>query len=40
MENDLSHTERNRIESEIRAVNLILQHFRAAFELEQQLQES
>jgi hypothetical protein len=39
MEKDLSRAERNRIESEIRAVNLVLQYFRTAFELEQQLQE-
>jgi hypothetical protein len=40
MENNLSRTERNRIEAEIRAVNLVLQHFRTALELEEQLQPS
>jgi hypothetical protein len=40
MENQLSLTERNRIEAEIRAINLALTHFRAALELERQLQES
>jgi hypothetical protein len=37
MENKLSHTERNRVEAEIRAVNLALTHFRDALELERQL---
>ena len=40
MESDTSRTERNRIEAEIRAVNLALTHFRAAVELERQLQQS
>ena len=40
MENRLSHTERNRVEAEIRAINLALTHFRAALELERQLQDS
>jgi aspartate aminotransferase-like enzyme len=37
MENRLSRTERNRVEAEIRAVNLALTHFRDALELERQL---
>jgi hypothetical protein len=37
MENKLSRTERNRVEAEIRAVNLALTHFRDALELERQL---
>ena len=40
MENRLSRTERNRVEAEIRAVNLALTHFREALELERQLAES
>ena len=40
MENETTRTERNRIEAEIRAVNLALTHFRAAVELERQLQQS
>jgi hypothetical protein len=40
MENGLTRVDRNRIEAEIRAVNLALTHFRAALELERQLQES
>jgi hypothetical protein len=37
MENRLSHTERNRVEAEIRAANLALTYFRDALELERQL---
>ena len=37
MENRLSRTERNRVEAEIRAVNMALTHFRDALELERQL---
>ena len=39
MENQTSRAERNRIEAEIRAVNLALTHFRSAVELERQLQQ-
>jgi hypothetical protein len=37
MENRLNRTQRNRVEAEIRAVNLALTHFREALELERQL---
>ena len=37
MENQLSLIERNRIESEIRAANLALSHFKAALVVEESL---
>ena len=37
MDSDSSNAERNGIEAEIRAVNLALSHYRAAFELEKAL---
>ena len=40
MRNGLSRENRNQIEAEIRAANLVLTHFRTALILEQELQKS
>ena len=39
MHNSLSRVKRNEIEAEIRAVNLVLNHFRSALVLERELKQ-